>query len=191
MALLGSRAANSVHENSTVGGEDLGRFLVPQIRFDTEEWTRRSMTLNAMRMSREYLDADSLRLLQLVESRLLAGQRDVVHDVLVYLINQIMQMRENAHQARQLRAESLAAYLGLEFPAVLKLLMSSRLQATRIASAIENGRAGPVRRALSVPDVVDSQLALLRPELNAMAAQERRVWTLIDQIVPHLYQLIK
>lgn len=191
MALLGSIAANRVEPNVTIEPENAGAFVVPEIQFETEEWTRRSMTLNAMRMSREFLEVDSPRVLQLVESRLQAGQRDVVHDVLVYLINQINQMRDTAYQARVLRAESLAAYLGLEVPAVLSLFTSPRLHAVRISTTIESGRAGSVRRAISVVDVVSSQLTLLRPELNAMAAEERRVWKLIDLIVPHLYQLVK
>lgn len=149
------------------------------------------MTLNAMRMSREFLDAHSPRLLQLVTSRLKAGQSDVVHDVLVYLVGQVEQMRQNAVESRLLRAESLAAYLGLSADAVQALFMTPRLDAPRITTAIESGRAGQVRRSLNIADVVASQLALLHHELASATAGERQVWKLIDQVVLHLYQLVK
>ena len=191
IALLGSITANQIETNRQVEIAGLEQFLIPVIDFQTGEWERRSMTLNAMRMSREFLDADSPRIIQLVESRLKVAQRDVVHDVLVYLVNQVEQMRESSFQARVLRAESIAAYLGVESPVVVSLLTLTRLDAARISRAIERGRAGKVRRALDVNQVVNSQLALLRPELNFLASQERRVWKLIDQITLRLYQLVK
>lgn len=197
MALLGSPAANAFTPNAwaTLSGVSkfarLGQFAVPSVSFTTDEWTRRSMTLNAMRMSREFLDADSPRVLQLVNSRLQAGQRDVVHDVLVYLINQIEQMRESSFQARVLRADSIAAYLGVQADPVRSLLLSPRLDAAHIAAAINSRCAGPVRRALDLNDLVESQLALLTSELKATVAQERRVCKLIDLITSRLYQLVQ
>ncbi|MBV9868277.1 MAG: hypothetical protein JO316_23225 [Abitibacteriaceae bacterium] len=161
---------------------------VPAIDFTTEEFVRRSMSLNGMRMSLEYFESGSLRVIQLVEQRLDAGQRDVVHDVLVYLMQQIVDIGAKAQEARLLRAESLAAYLGLQQERVNHLLLSSRLASRRIAEQIQNGYAGPVRRAIDVPALVQSQLAHLRPTLQQYKREENQVLWLLDEIVGLLRQ---
>jgi hypothetical protein len=145
------------------------------------------MALNGMRMSTEYWQSGSLRVLQLVESRLIEGQRDVVHDVLVYLMRQILDIRAEAEEARGLRAESVAAYLGLQEAPVRALFASDALAPARMAATIEGGIAGPVRRALNVGELVAAQVRQLRPQLREYSQQENRWLWLIDEITQRLY----
>ncbi len=153
----------------------------------TASEVRRSMTLNGMRMSLEYRQTGSLRVLQLVESRLAAGQRDVAHDVLVYLIRQVMDVRASEQEARGLHAQSVAAYLGLSEPRVRLLFAARRLSAASMSAAIAGGFAGPVRRSLDVPALIASQLRHLRPQLQALKEEEDRWLWLLDQITARLY----
>jgi hypothetical protein len=160
---------------------------VPHIEWSTREEVRRSMTLNGMRMSTEYWQTGSTRVLQLVESRLGEGQRDIVHDVLVYLMRQVLDVRSAAQEARDLRAEAVAAFLGLQEPVVRTFFAQERLSLSHLRTAIDSGVAGPVRRALDVSALLRNQLQHLRPHLNEYSQQETRWQWLIDQVTKTLY----
>lgn len=158
----------------------------PHIAFTTDDWTRRSMALNGMRMSTEYFALGSPRILTLIEQRLQADQSDVVHDVVVYLWERVLQLREQAQEARALQAESLAAYLGLEQARVTRLFAETDL--THLAAAIEGGAAGMPRRALEIAPLVENLLLRLMPELAQLQQQEEQVRQLIDEITRRLYE---
>ena len=159
---------------------------VPEIPFSTAPDVRRSMTLNGMRMTIEYTQTGSGRVLQLIESRLEAGQRDIVHDVLVYLMRQILDARQNQSEARDNRAQSVAAYLGLDETGVCTLFASSRLSASAIARRIDEGKAGPRRRNLQVEPLLRGQLSLLRSDLRGLEHKEATLLWLLDEIVIRL-----
>ena len=163
---------------------DLWQF--PAIIFTTDDWTRRSMTLNGMRMSTEYFAIGSPRVFTLVEQRLKTGQSDVVHDVLVYLWERVLQLRAEAQEARALQAESLAAYLGLEQARVTGLFQQSDLSS--LIANLENGVAGTPRRALEIAPLVENLLGRLMPELAQFQQRENLVRGLIDEIMLRLYQ---
>jgi hypothetical protein len=165
----------------------LRQWPVPRIEWTTNEDIRRSMTLNGMRMSTEYWQNGSTRVLQLVESRLEAGQRDIVHDVLVYLMRQVLDIRAEADEARDLRAESVAAFLGLQQPAVRVLFSQERLSVPWLSSALESGVAGTVKRVIDVPAMLKNQLQQLRPQLSEYSQQEESWQWLIDEVVQRLY----
>lgn len=167
--------------------QPLAQWPIPQIAWTTAPEVRRSMTLNGMRMSLEYAQTGSLRVLQLVESRLAAGQRDVVHDVLVYLMRQVMDVGASEQEARDLHAQSVAAYLGLSEPRVRLLFAARRLTAASISTAIADGFAGPVHRSLDVPALISSQLRHLRPQLQTLKAEGDKWLWLLDQITARLY----
>lgn len=161
-------------------------FPIPTISFSTPEDVRRSMTLNSMRMSLEYFQSGSLRVLDLVENRLEQGQRDIVHDLCVYLMRHLSDIRAREREARNLRAESVAAFLGLNEARVQELFWATRLSAAQIARKLQNGHAGALRRVLDVETLVGNQLALLRPQLQQTAQEEAQVFWLIDQVVTRL-----
>ncbi|MDQ3813492.1 MAG: hypothetical protein M3347_06020, partial [Armatimonadota bacterium] len=188
---LTSRVAGTIN-GMTIDGNDkaarpLPKWHLPQIQFSTDEHVRRSMTLNGMRMSREYFESGSLRVLQLIVSRLQEGQRDVVHDVLVYLMNQILDIRAVEQEARLLRAESVAAYLGLQQEQVNRLFLTQRLSPQQITHKIESEFAGPVRRAIDVPQLIENQVRYLQPALRQANREERHVLWLLDEVVQLLY----
>lgn len=158
----------------------------PPITFSTDDWTRRSMALNGMRMSTEYFATGSPRIFTLIQQRLEAGQSDVVHDVLVYLWERVLQLREEAQEARALQAESLAAYLGLEQTRVTELFLQSDLSC--LVANIESGIAGKPRRVLEIAPLVENLLGRLIPELAQLQQRENLVVSLIDEIVLRLYQ---
>lgn len=163
--------------------------LIPNINFTTDEATRRSMTLNAMRMSTEYFANGSLRVLDLVENRLQIGQSDVVHNALVYLMRRVFDIQAEAEEARDLRAESLAAFLGLNQSQTRVVLSSSRPSARRVMTALEDGAAGTIRRRIAPDDlasVVENQLQILRAELRTSAREEEQVLHLIDEVAMRL-----
>jgi AraC-like DNA-binding protein len=160
-------------------------WIFPFITFTTEDWTRRSMALNGMRMSTEYFATGSPRIFTLIEQRLQAGQRDVVHDVVVYLWERVLQLREEMHEARALRAESLAAYLGMEQYRVVQLFEQNNL--SDLAIQIESGAAGAVRRNLAVAPLVENLISRLIPELAQLQQREEQVRQLIDEITLRLY----
>jgi AraC-like DNA-binding protein len=138
-------------------------------------------------MSTEYWQNGSTRVLQLVESRLGEGQRDIIHDVLVYLMRQVLDVRAGAQEARDLRAESVAAFLGLHEPTVRGLFAQERLSLPQLQRDIERGVAGTIRRAIDVQAMLRNQLAQLRPQLNEYSQQEKRWQWLIDEVVQRLY----
>ena len=200
MAMLSALPVNTVAqdivaEQTVVGqaetvvlSDALPRWPISRIEFSTGEETRRSMALNGMRMSMEYFDTGSPRIFQLIENRLAAGQRDVVHDVLVYLMQQVLDVRARAAEARDLRAESIAAYLGLQPPCVRLLLHAARLSAASIAATVEADFAGPVRRTIDIRALIESQLGLLRPQLRQFSRQEQTILQLMDAVAMRLHR---
>jgi hypothetical protein len=180
-AVLSSATAQANHENT-------GDQSIPAIEFTTDSDIRRSMTLNGMRMATEFFAYGSPRVLTLIEQRLQDAQRDVVHDVLVYLWERVLLIRANALEAKNLQAESLAAYLGLEPKRVSTLLEETPLSAARVAERIEHGDAGKVQRALNVAALTENLLARLQPELEEEERNQERVLFLIDEIVARLYR---
>lgn len=188
MAVLSTPLPEETSNTSDIGAKHPPIWPVPKIEFTTDESVRRSMALNGMRMSLEYFESGSLRVLQLIEQRLAAEQRDIVHDVLVYLMQKVLDIRSQSQEARLLRAEALAAYLGLEQERVNHLLLSSRLSPGQIAAQIENGYAGPVRRTIDVPALVESQLEHLRPTLRQYQAQQKQALWLLDEVMRLLRQ---
>ncbi len=161
----------------------LSHFPIPHIDFQTDEWTRRSMTLNAMRMTTEFVASGSRRVLELVENRLAAGQADVVHDALVYLMNQVLDEREIEAQERLLRSASLTAFLGLRENALDSLFLQSSMSVMEMARAIEAGEAGIVRRDVAVAPLVENQVRLLEPALRQRAYSEERLLLLMSEVV--------
>lgn len=183
MAILSAQAEQAPEQTTPVA---LCDFPIPTISFSTPEDVRRSMTLNSMRMSLEYFQSGSLRVLDLVENRLERGQRDIVHDLCVYLMRHLLDIRSREREARNLRAESVAAFLGLNEARVQELFWATRLSAAQIARKLQNGHAGALRRVLDVETLVQNQLALLRPQLQQTAQEEAQVFWLIDQVVTRL-----
>ncbi len=161
-------------------------FPIPAIEFSTLESVRRSMTLNSMRMSLEYFQDGSLRVLELVENRLAAKQRDVVHDLCVYLMRHLLDIRAREREARFLRAESVAAFLGLNEKRVQQLFLARRLSASSMTQKLEENYAGTIRRKLDVEQLVSSQIVLLRPQLRHFEKEEDQLFTLLDAVVARL-----
>jgi hypothetical protein len=156
---------------------------LPKVLFHTDPDIRRSMTLNAMRMSTELFDAGSERVFALAENRLEAGQTDVVHDLLVYLMHAILDARRAFEQEQFLRAESIAAYLGLDPLKVLLLLKKAENNATQLTETLEQGHAGTLRRQLDLPVLVKNQLELLTPYQQNAFEEESNVRRAIGKIV--------
>jgi len=177
---------SSISAPPNLGMEYLRSLEIPRIAFSTPDDIRRSMTLNAMRMTTEYRQSGSSRVLQLVENRLELGQRDIVHDLLVYVMRQIFDVRAAQREERDNRADSVAAYLGLNATQVRTLFQRERLSPTNIAAHLQNGKAGTIKRALDVPALLASQIALLEPELRHVRALENHYLTLLDEIVARL-----
>ena len=162
---------------------------IPRIIFSTDEATRRSMTLNGMRMSTEYFANGSNRVLELIENRLEIGQSDVVHNVLVYLMRRVFDIQAEAEEARDLRAEALSAFLGLDLNATRKLLSSTRPSARCMAQSILGGEAGIMRRKISDSDLLSlsqNQMQILLPQLRNAFREEEHVLRLVDEIVARL-----
>jgi hypothetical protein len=169
---------------SLVSAEEgaLEEVSIPTIEFTTDDATRRSMTLNGMRMTVEWQQTGSRRMLELIENRLGAGQRDIAHNVLVYLMQQVWDIRAEEREERDLRAESVAAFLGLDELATRTLFQTPDLAAVEIARAIENGEAGPLRRQLDLVPLLENQLALLESPLTALHEREERFIGLIGEV---------
>ena len=56
----------------------------------------------------------------------------------------------------------------------------------RIAARLSKGEAGTIRRALDVPALLASQIALLQPSLRDSRAQEDHYLVLLDEIAARL-----
>lgn len=167
--------AAALVESGTFSNADAppAQWQVPALTFQTDEWTRRSMTLNGMRMSTEFFQSGSERVLELLSNRLELGQRDIVGDVLVYQFRRVIDTRLEARETRLLRAESLAAYLGLERTRVDALVLAPRLDAAKLTMQLQSGVAGEIKRKLDLERLVAGQLRLLAPELARLRARER------------------
>lgn len=185
-AVTASKAARE--KNSAVTAHKEWR--VPKILFSTETWTRRSMALNGMRMSTEYFASGSQRIFTLIEQRLNAEQSDVVHDVLVYLWERVLLFREEAREARSLQAESLAAYLGIDYSRTNELFQAPVLLREVLQEQISAGYAGVPKRQLELTPLLENLLARLAPELEEASRHEEQVLIVIDGICEQLYKKV-
>lgn len=185
-AVIASEVAHAKNPKKS----SIEEWQIPGIAFLTETWTRRSMALNGMRMSTEYFASGSHRVFTLVEQRLTAGQSDVVHDVLVYLWERVLLFRSEAREARCLQAESLAAYLGVDYPKTAELFLTPSLCAQELEKQILAGYAGMPRRQLELAPLLENLLARLRPELEEAELRERQVLGLINEVCFRLYEAV-
>ncbi|HEX8552767.1 MAG TPA: hypothetical protein VF681_14565 [Abditibacteriaceae bacterium] len=160
--------------------EDLETARLPEIFFTTDEATRRSMTLNGMRMSIEFRQTGSRRVMELVENRLAAGQNDSVHDVLVYLMRLVWDARGEIDEAIALRSESLAAWLGLD---ALKVGEVWRLcdEPSVFIQALQRGDVGTPRRS-DIAAIIENQWDLLQDDLAPLRRNEAQTLALIQEI---------
>ena len=183
MILLTSRVATE----RNLSAAHFLQWKFPAIAFVTQEATRRSMTLNGLRMSTEYFASGSPRVLLFIEQRLQDDQADVVHDVLVYLMQRILQWRTLMEEERALQAESLAAYLGLDASRVQELLFDWPVQISQMSGKIEAGFAGTPRRVVNLASLLENQLLRFSAATQELKDQEDRVLRLIDEVVSRLY----
>jgi hypothetical protein len=139
------------------------------------------MTLNAMRMTLEHFHTGSMRVLELIANRLEAGQRDIAHDALVYLMRREADVRAAQAEAEQLCSDSLAAWLGLEPNATRALLMRAA-SAEDLAARLEADEAGILRRKLDLPAVCRNQWAQLQPERNLTREEQDALFALVQNI---------
>ena len=182
MALILSRETQSENRLES----DFLEWDFPAIDFQTDDATRLSMTLNGMRMTTEYFAHGSERVLKLVEQRLAAGQRDVVHDILVYLVQRILEIRSEKREEHSLQAESLAAYLGLNAQRT-KELLTWPIQSATLIQQIEAGKAGKPREFIGVAALVENQLTRFSSAMQKLEDREAGVLQLIDEIVKRFY----
>ena len=186
MAMLTARRPTWPLQMGAAPLPTLAEWPIPVIAFGTDEYVRRSMTLNSMRMGTEFFANGSTRVLQMADERLAAGQPDVVHDLLVYVMQGLLDLHIEERELRLLRAEAVAAYLGLDLPRVNRLFLARRLQSKTIAARIETGAAGPLRRKIDVRQLVESQLRHLRPDLQKVREKENLTLNLLDEVVRRL-----
>jgi hypothetical protein len=163
--------------------ELLDQIQLPKVLFDTDPNIRRSMTLNAMRMSTELFALGSERVFQLAQQRLEADQPDVVHDLLVYLMHAILDARRDYAQETALRAESLAAYLGIEPTKVLLLMREYGDDELALTNSLEQGQAGILQRKLNVAALVNNQMELLTPYRQSAQRKETQVIEIIRRVL--------
>lgn len=162
--------------------ELIPKIQLPKVLFDTHPNIRRSMTLNAMRMSTELFAIGSERVYQLAQQRLDANQPDVVHDLLVYLMHAILDARREYAQETALRADSIAAYLGIDPAKVLLLMHDLAEDESALAESLERGNAGKLQRELNVAALVRNQIELLAPYQQSAIAKETQVIEMIRRV---------
>lgn len=162
--------------------ETFHQIELPKVLFHTHPDIRRSMTLNAMRMSTELFAVGSQRLFQLARQRLEANQPDVVHDLLVYLMHAVLDARREFAQESALRAESLAAYLGIDPAKVLSLMIRCNDELA-LAKSLEEGEAGKLQRKINIAALVKNQMELLAPVQQSAIENEIRMREIIDTVV--------
>lgn len=163
--------------------ETLHEIQLPKVLFNTHSDIRRSMTVNAMRMSTELFGTGSERIYQLAQQRLAAKQTDVVHDLLVYLMHAILDARREYVQELALRAESVAAYLGINPQKVLSIMHNHGDDASAIARSLEHGNAGNLQRKLNVLALVQNQLDLLKPQQQRSHDHESQVIEMVRRVL--------
>ncbi|MEO6906786.1 MAG: hypothetical protein ABI210_02750 [Abditibacteriaceae bacterium] len=162
--------------------ETLNQIQLPKVLFVTTPEIRRSMTVNAMRMSTELFEVGSERVFQLARQRLEANQTDVVHDLLVYLMHAILGARHEYTQEKILRAESIAAYLGIS-PTKVLLLLNRYNESSQLTEYLLRGDAGKLQRELNVAALVRNQLELLSPYQQNAFEKEIMVIEAVGRVV--------
>jgi len=155
---------------------------LPKVLFNTQPDIRRSMTLNAMRMSTELFAAGSQRVFQLARQRLEANQPDVIHDLLVYLMHAVLDARDELARELSLRAESLGAFLGIDPAKVLSLMIKCNGESA-LTRSLEEGEAGKLQRQIPLAALVKNQLELLAPVQQSAIQNEIRLREIIDTVV--------
>jgi len=160
---------------------ELEAAAVPNIDFTTDQAVRRSMTLNAMRMTLEHFQTGSNRMLELIDNRLAEGQRDVAHDALVYLMRRLSDVHAAQRETENLCADSLAAWLGLR-PADTQALLARSGSAEELAAGLSAGEAGDLRRKLDLTAVCENQWAQLEPERAVAAKDHDEIFGLVETI---------
>lgn len=160
---------------------DLSDAAVPSIEFTTDEAVRRSMTLNAMRMTLEHFQTGSNRMLELIDNRLAAGQRDIAHDALVYLMRRLADVHAAERETENLCADSLAAWLGLR-PLDTRTLLARSANAEELAAGLAAGEAGELKRTLDLTAVCANQWAQLEPERETARGEEDALFGLVKSI---------
>ena len=163
--------------------ETLNKIELPKVLFITHPNVRRSMTLNAMRMTTELFGLGSERVYQLAKQRLEANQSDVVHDLMVYLMHVILDERRTYRQEIFLRAESIAAYLGISPQKVFVLMLSHMNNSEKLAASLEQGEAGVIRRQLDVTPLVENQMELLAPFQQIARSRETQTLEVMHRIL--------
>ena len=158
--------------------EELKSAQLPTIDFSTDEATRRSMTLNAMRMSVEFRQSGSRRVLELVENRLAANQNSSVHDVLVYLMNAVWDARREIREAQTLRADSLGAWLKLDSKQIEEIWRTSE-SASALAASLQKIETTP--RA-NLAAIIENQWELLHDDIAPLREIESETFELIKEI---------
>lgn len=156
---------------------------LPKVLFNTHPDIRRSMTLNAMRMSTELFAIGSERVFQLTQQRLEANQPDVVHDLLVYLMHAILDARHDFAQEKILRAESIAAFLGIEPAKVLFLMREYGDDEFALAKSLEEGKAGKLQRKINIAALVKNQMELLTPHEQNAIKREIQLREIIGKVI--------
>jgi hypothetical protein len=162
---------------------ELNALQLPKVLFTTHPDIRRSMTLNSMRMSLELLETGSERVFTLAQNRLRENQTDIIHDLLVYLMHAILDARRELAQEKMLRAESMAAYMGISPAKVLLLLTRYENNSAALTKALEQNEAGTLQRKLDTHALVDNQLELLLPYRNSAQEKEEMLRKAIREII--------
>jgi len=163
--------------------ETFRQIELPKVLFTTHPNIRRSMTLNAMRMSTELFAFGSERVFQLAKQRLEANQPDVVHDLLVYLMHAILDVRREYQEETTLRAESIAAYLGISPVKVLSLLRDYGADDIALTDSLEQGNAGKIQRKLNTKVLVRNQIELLTPYQQSAISKENQLRAMISDVL--------
>lgn len=163
--------------------ELLNQAQLPEVLFTTHSDIRRSMMLNSMRMSDEFVESGIERIFEITKQRLTKNQTDVVHDHLAYLMHAILGARREYAQEALLRAESIAAYLGISHAKVLLLLNQYGDDVDGLTASLEGGYAGTLQRKLNIAALIRNQMELLKPFKHRADERETSIINFIAKVV--------
>jgi hypothetical protein len=134
-------------------------------------------------MSSEFLDSGSERIFEITQQRLEENQTDVIHDHLAYLMHAILDTRRAYAQEASLRAESIAAYLGISPAKVLLLIQQYGDNVAGLTMSLEEGKAGILHRKLDTTALINNQIELLLPFQKDAREKESSIIEFIGKIV--------
>jgi hypothetical protein len=163
--------------------ELLNQVQLPKVLFPTQSDIRRSMMLNSMCMSSEFLDSGSERIFEITRHRLEKMQTDIIHDHLAYLMYAILDARREYAQEASLRAESIAAYLGIVPSKVLLLIHQHGHDVVGLTASLEEGLAGTLHRKIDTSALINNQIELLLPFRQHAYEKESSITQFIAKIV--------